>query len=809
MNHTIPLFLLSLLLFACSTAPSTIPSQNTTLTSTPNLVATKTSNAIRTATPFPIPSHTSTPSPTPTPLPAQTITPTSTPASKIISVNNVNNLNVVGLLGQGIIDSVAINPDRQVMVVAGSIGIWSYDLNTLELLDRQFNDRERIYAVSWSPDGTQLAIGGTQGKVYIENTVSDEDYIVLDDKLADVTQLNWSPNSKLLASVWSDNSIDIWDVANNTKVQSVKQANLSYVGQTAWSPNSTQLASGGGDGMLQIWDVASGDNIFSLEGEVEEVVGEGWLPNGLRSVSWSPDGQWIATGYESGTILIINVNEKQSFTELHNHNASVENLRWSDDSSKLLSVDWGGSIQVFNIYSGNTLALGKQQAGIIGAMWLGDEQAISWGVDGVIRLWNLTQPNDGQVLIQHSPSFRSIAWSPKGSELAVGGDDATVRVINAENGQLTHVLEGHGSSVSALAWSPDGSMLASGDLSGIVNIWNSDTKEIMFVLKNDSISSLAWAPDSSKLAVTNYDGNIATWSIQEGEILWHRSSYIPLSVAWSPNSDRLIVGTFGRVLIVLDSETGELLYNRDEQPSGGVNSVAWNSDGSKFVSGGTDTIYLWNSNNGKLLNRFQGHDQGHFNVIKSVVFSPDGSLLASGAYDSTIHLWDTVTGQSIKTLTAHRGKVEGVVWSPDGTNLASAGSEGIVYIWGFGPSLESNPTTDESILNDSDFPLPIPMKEPNFTWNELPVMPQAIAGDENDLGYYYTVKATINDIEAYYTSEMSKLGWSYLGDGNIKEETLLHIFYLFQQGNEMVSLSVYPLDSNLSYVTLGRYTTDN
>jgi WD40 repeat protein len=257
------------------------------------------------------------------------------------------------------------------------------------------------------------------------------------------------------------------------------------------------------------------------------------------------------------------------------------------------------------------------------------------------------------------------------------------------------------------------------------------------------------------------------------------------------------------VLFVLDSANGELLYRRDDQPSGSVHSVAWNPNGNEFVSGGVDTIYVWDNNNGEILSYLRGHEQGHFNNIKSVAYSPDGALLASGAHDGTIHLWDTSTWKSIKKLANHRGHVEGIAWSPDSTKLASVGNDAVIRIWGLGDG--QNMITDDDILDDSDFPLPVPANEPASTWNELPIMPQAIAGDEDDTGYYFTVEATVDEIQDFYQVEMAKLGWEYLGTGELEEGTLEKIYHFFQQDNEIALISIYSLDDNVSYVLLSNH----
>lgn len=72
---------------------------------------------------------------------------------------------------------------------------------------------------------------------------------------------------------------------------------------------------------------------------------------------------------------------------------------------------------------------------------------------------------------------------------------------------------------------------------------------------------------------------------------------------------------------------------------------------------------------------------GHADAVRSVVFSPDGKLLATASIDKTVKIWDAETGQEIRTLTGHADWVNAAVFSPDGKILASASRDKTVKLW--------------------------------------------------------------------------------------------------------------------------------
>ena len=73
--------------------------------------------------------------------------------------------------------------------------------------------------------------------------------------------------------------------------------------------------------------------------------------------------------------------------------------------------------------------------------------------------------------------------------------------------------------------------------------------------------------------------------------------------------------------------------------------------------------------------------EGHTNRVHSMSFSPDGTMLASGAEDHTIKLWTVAKKMSIATFEGHTNEVHSISFSPDGTMLASGSYDGTIRLW--------------------------------------------------------------------------------------------------------------------------------
>jgi WD domain, G-beta repeat len=73
--------------------------------------------------------------------------------------------------------------------------------------------------------------------------------------------------------------------------------------------------------------------------------------------------------------------------------------------------------------------------------------------------------------------------------------------------------------------------------------------------------------------------------------------------------------------------------------------------------------------------------QGHSNRVNTAVWAPDGKRIASGSVDTTVQIWDALSGKLSYTYTGHNATVYAAVWSPNGTYIASGGDDKTVQVW--------------------------------------------------------------------------------------------------------------------------------
>jgi ankyrin repeat protein len=271
--------------------------------------------------------------------------------------------------------------------------------------------------------------------------------------------------------------------------------------------------------------------------------------------------------------------------------------------------------------------------------------------------------------------YGGLSFSPDSSKVGCGGFGANIFD--------TKTAQGYGfgpSSVRCTAFSPDASMFAWGSDDRRLRISSFRTGSQLDLLGHEAgIYGVAFSPQGLIVASSS-SGEIRIWRTDTGTCLRTLSGHSNsiYDIDFSPNGMMLASGSDDETVKIWDPETGVLIHTIAghiplQFAQGGnknyVRSVAFSPDGSILASGNADkTIKLWDTRNWNLIRTIQAHD----GWVQALAFSPDNLLIASGAtYDPMVKLWDVKNGVLVHSIPQNStGGVYGLAFSPDGFTLA-------------------------------------------------------------------------------------------------------------------------------------------
>jgi WD40 repeat protein/tRNA A-37 threonylcarbamoyl transferase component Bud32 len=587
-------------------------------------------------------------------------------------------------------------------------------------------ERREVYAhtaasdvahVHLSPDGRTLAYRLTDLEVVLTDLDTGKVRAVLRGHERPVHNIDFKADGKQIVTGSDEQSYRIWDVASGQLIRQIplRKDHLFWV---HFSGDGRRMTRAEPDSeTLEILDVASektlaaipdgrkrlqcvhldqhGDRLVTVEAypsctlrvwdavNAHELCALRGHTNAITRFAVSPDGQFIATSSRDQTVGVWDAATGRSLAMLRGHRGSVSRVAFSPDGKRLVSASEDHTIRLWDPHSGDALAvLSGHTAEVLGIEFAADGQTlVSISRDGTIRLWDMCTVESSGVLRGHATFVYSVAYHPDGEHVASASWDGTARIWNVTTGRQTaSFAHGDGAIVSSVAFQPSGKLLASRTRNAVF-LWDVATGREVHRWKAPGggwrDTRVTFNHRGDRIASGLRDREIGIWDVEShAEVAVLRGSEMVVrDLACSPD-DRVIASVGDQHVRIWDAATGTPLHalagHRDEGYA-----VAFNRDGTLLASGATDgTVRLWDTATWREIAVL-----AHGSNVHGVAFSPNGTRLVSACADNSIRLWDVGTHQEVANLRGHGAYVHQAAFSPDGTRLVSASGDRTLRIW--------------------------------------------------------------------------------------------------------------------------------
>ena len=285
------------------------------------------------------------------------------------------------------------------------------------------------------------------------------------------------------------------------------------------------------------------------------------------------------------------------------------------------------------------------------------------------------------------------SFSPDSQTIVTATDDNYIKLWQT-NGTLQATLTGHTDKIIRAIFNPSGELIVSASDDKTVKIWQKNGK-LIHDLKGHrgQITSVCLSPDGKIIASASADGTVKFWTINGKELstLKVERGWIT-SASFSPDGQIIAAaGTDGTVKLwsltkvveklqkqqSIEASTDIQLLRSLQIESDKIMSVIFSPDGAMLATasaGGTARIW---SKDGTPLSILK-----HTSGLTNISFSPDSQMLLSASTDKMVRLWN-IDGTLLQTLKGNKDAVWSASFSPDGKAIASASADGTVMLWNF------------------------------------------------------------------------------------------------------------------------------
>jgi WD40 repeat protein/serine/threonine protein kinase len=598
----------------------------------------------------------------------------------------------------------------------------------------------QVTSLHFGPDGRHVLCGYASGAVNLWNIDSGQEVLQLGKRTGVVDQvLVKADGSQYLAICESEQAAVIWNAVTLEEVRQIifpqdqywkgmfdRQGNrlvlVTAAGTWAtWdieqdvlltrsdaqegmrcfsvSPVLNRIAIAHTTGEIGVWDLKTSSLIASVSTKNHERprVGEESIKRleVATCLSFSPDGQRIACGYESGDIQLMDATASGATLTLSGHVAQVVSIAFDPAGQCLVSGDSDGNIHVWNANDGKLKQAIRGHRGAVNCVTIGpDSQRIaSGGEDGTMNLVAASLLPESQSFVGHAAGIVSTSFSRDNQKLLTVGDDAMLRIWDPATSKEIRTLTATDGKFTTATFLPDGEHVVSGDTNGAIKVWtiHGDHRPpaVEWPTSNESrvgserrppIKSLACHPTQKLILCLKDEPPFNSRATIHDATTGDRVATVGPMINWAifiPDKPNILSNGQRETFAFWNCLTGKELSSI-AGPSGPLRMVTLSPDGREIAySADGDSIVVWNLSDGQRRLDLTSQTRS----VQCLAYSPDGRRLVGGTSDGAIVWWDTSQGHSTLTIKAHGSAVNSLAFSSDGGLLVSGSQDGTARIW--------------------------------------------------------------------------------------------------------------------------------
>ena len=293
----------------------------------------------------------------------------------------------------------------------------------------------------------------------------------------------------------------------------------------------------------------------------------------------------------------------------------------------------------------------------------------------------------GQVLRRIIGHFSVAGFSRDGQRLLTGDESGQVVVWDGEGRRKLQVMRGLNSHILGLDDTEDGTLVAAAARDGSVRVWR---------LSDGGIQVVAGHPSPNPVLIFNVDGTRLLTKANDGARVWNTITgqlvYVQQFAGAAANkidissSGRWVMSSSSSRLAMQDAQSGVEMFTLDGH-RGLPEARDISEDDRELATGGPDgRVVLWEMPNIPDFEFRHTVDPIFWSAETkppgaAAIYNHQGTLVATGAGDGLLKLWDASTHQLVRSIQADTKAINMLQFSADDTRIVSGGYADGVKIW--------------------------------------------------------------------------------------------------------------------------------